>query len=296
MSMLNFDSPAVSIFGVRRIPSLPDEDPGYSHYLERLPQEMFVHIIYMISLSDLGNLSLTGSPRLRDKIISWITSSSFQRKMSALLDVPATSLFTQQALDSWQQVSRDFGLLVKKVTMVHGSSFRLRLLADWYGRLDSLVRTPDQLWSKYLSRMGLASALGAFTKGWDVVEFHKILGWLRETEDHLGGDNRRLLRTYFWQFLESDHCKGTWTSWLINTFTKTRQPVSLEYQAARFLMCLFGPAQLHLKDEELLQLSVLQEQVLTKLMGKPDFDGLTEFQVSLINITSIRIYLLSVSV
>ena len=286
MRVLDFDSPAVSIFGVRRIPSLPGEDPGYSHYLERLPQEMFVHIINMISLSDLGNLSLTGSSRLRDKIISWITSGSFLKKMSGLLEVPATSLVTEQALDSWQQVSRDFGLLVKRVTMVHGSSFRLRLLADWYGRLDSLVRTPDQLWSQHLSRMGLACALAAFTKGWDVVEFHRILGWLRETEDCLGGDNRRLLRTYFWQFLVTDHCKGTWTSWLITTFTKTRQPVSLEYQAARFLMCLFGPAELHLEEEELLQLSVLQEQVLTKILGKPDYNGLAEFQVSLINITS----------
>ena len=169
---------------------------------------------------------------------------------------------------------------MKKVTMVHGSSFRLRLLSEWYGRLESLVRTTDQLWTQHLSRMGLASALAAFTKGWDVVEFHRILGWLRETEDCLGGDNRRLLRTYFWQFLETDHCKGTWTSWLITTFTKARQPVPLEYQAARFLMCLFGPAELRLEEEELLQLSVLQEQVLTKFLGMPDYNGLMEFQVS----------------
>ena len=91
-----------------------------------------------------------------------------------------------------------------KVTMT-----RLRLLSEWYsGSLGSLVRTQDQLWSRYLSRMGLASALAAFTKGWDVVEFNTILGWLRETEDHLEGDNRRLLRTYFWQFLETGLCKG----------------------------------------------------------------------------------------
>ena len=80
-----------------------------SDYLERLPQEMFVQIISMISLSDLGNLSLTGSARLREKIISWINSRSFQNKMAALLQVPASSLVTAEALDSWQQVSRDFG-------------------------------------------------------------------------------------------------------------------------------------------------------------------------------------------
>ena len=33
--------------------------------------------------------------------------------------------------------------------------------------------------------MGLASALAAFGKGWDVVEFNTILGWLRVTEDQL---------------------------------------------------------------------------------------------------------------
>ena len=206
---------------------------------------------------------------------------SFQKKIAALLQVPVSSLVTAEALDSWQQVSRDFGQLMKKVTMVHSSSYRLRLFSECYGSLGSLVRTRDQLWSRYLFRMGLASALAAFTKGWDVVEFNKILGWLRETEDHLGGDNRRLLRTYFWQFLETDHCKGTWTSWLITTFTRTRQPVSLEYQAARFLMCLFGPAELQMEEEELLELSVVQEQVLSKILGKPNYNGLTEFQVSL---------------
>ena len=281
MSSLNFDSPAVSIFGVRRVTSLRDEDPAFPHYLERLPQEMFVQIISLISLSDLGNLSLTGSPGLREKIISWITSRSFQKKMAALLQVPASSLVTTEALARWQQVTRDFGLLVKKVTMTRGSSYRLRLLSDWYGGLASLVRTGGQLWSHHLSRMGLASALAAFTRGWDVVEFNKILGWLRETEDHLGGDKRRLLRTYFWQFLETDHCKGTWTSWLITTFTRARQPLSLEYQAARFIMCLFGPAKLQMEEEEVLQLSILQEQILTKVLGKPDYDGLTDFQVSL---------------
>ena len=208
MSSLNLDSPAVSIFGVSRLHQLHHDDSGFSYHLERLPQELFVQIISMISLSDLGNLSLAGSSTLRDKIISWILSKSFEKKMASRLEVPADSLVTLEALDSWQQLTRDFGLLVKKVTMVHGSSFRLRLLSDWYGRLDSLVRTPNQLWSQYLSRMGLASALAAFTKGWDVVEFNTILGWPRETEDHLEGDNRRLLRTYFWQFLETGLCKG----------------------------------------------------------------------------------------
>ena len=53
----------------------------------------------------------------------------------------------------------------------------------------------------------------------------------------------------------------------------------MEYQAARFLMCLFGPAELQMEEEELLELSVVQEQVLSKILGKPDYNGLTEFQV-----------------
>ena len=260
-----------------------------SDYLERLPQEMFVQIISMISLSDLGNLSLTGSARLREEIISWINSRSFQNKMAALLQVPASSLVTAEALDSWQQVSRDFGLLVKKVSMVYGSSCRLKLLSDWYGgSLGNLVRTQDQLWSQHLTSMGLASALATFIKGWDVVEFDGILGWLWETEDPLiededplTGDNRGLLRTYFWQFLETDPDKGTWISWLITTFTLAGNVHPLEYQAARFLMCLFGPAKLKMEEEKLQQRSVLQEQVLTNILGRPDYNGLRSFQVSL---------------
>ena len=245
--------------------------------LQSLPAELFNEILCRSSLRDIGNLSLTGSVILRETIIDWVKSASFQRTIVARLQVPG----------SWQEVTRDFGLLVRKVTVGQESSYRLRLLSDcWFGRLETLVSHDtlarrNQLWSQYLTRMGLATALAGLTKGWDVVEYNKILGWLRETEDHLGGDNRRLLRTYFWQFLESDQDKGTWTSWLITTFTRARQPVSLEYQAARFLMCLFGPAELQMEEEEVLQLSILQEQVLTKILGKPDYDGLTEIQVSL---------------
>ena len=281
MSVLNFDSPAVSIFGVRRIPPLHHEDPGYSYSLERLPQEMFVQIISLISLSDLGNLSLTGSPRLREKIISWITSRSFTKKMSALLEVPATSLVTEQALDSWQQVTRDFGVLVKKVTMVHGSSYRLRLLSDWYGRLEILVESQDNLWTEYLSRMGLASALAAVIKGWDVVEFHKVLDWLRENGDHLGRDNRRLLRIYFWEFLDSDLERGKWTSWLVTTFCSLRLPITnshqletLSFDISRFFLTVFGPAKIDVTGAEFLNLSDRQQQNVKKLLGKTDFSVL----------------------
>ena len=63
-------------------------------------------------------------------------------------------------------------MLAKKVTMVHVTMTRLRLLSEWYsGSLGSLVVL--QLWSRYLSRMGLASALAAFIKGWDEVQFNK---------------------------------------------------------------------------------------------------------------------------
>ena len=112
--------------------------------------------------------------------------------------------------------------------------------------------------------MGLASALAAFTKGWDEVEFNKILGWLRETEVHLEAAANLPLA------VPGD---------------SARAPGPREYQAVRFLMCLFGPAKLQMEEEELLQRSVLQEQAVTKFLGKPDYNGLTEFQVSFACIT-----------
>ena len=136
---------------------------------------------------------------------------------------------------------------------------------------DTLGRR-NQLWRQYLSRVGLASALAGLIKGWDVVEFHKILDWIRESEDHLDGVNRRLLRTYFWEFLDSDLERGRWTSWLITTFTSLRLPITyigtLSFDIRDFLMNVFGPARIDVTEAELLHLSDRQVQVVKKSLGK----------------------------
>ena len=134
------------------------------------------------------------------------------------------------------------------------------------------------MWRQYLSRAGLASALAELIKGWDVVEFHKILDWLRESENHLDGVNQRLLRTYFWEFLDSDLERGKWTSWLITTFFSLRLPITyigtLSYNIPRFLMTVYGPAKIDVMGAEFLHLSDRQIQKVKKSLGKTDFSVL----------------------
>ena len=90
MSVLNFESPVTSIMSsrgnMRRFP----EDSQYCSYLEQLPQELFVHIVSLLPLSDTGNLALTGSAGIRTKIIDWMMSRSFQRKISRMITVPVS--------------------------------------------------------------------------------------------------------------------------------------------------------------------------------------------------------------
>ena len=282
MSMLNFESPANSIQLGARGASTRSEDSKDHYYLEQLPQELYVHILSMLSLSDVGNLSLTGSTRIRTKIIDWIMSKSFQRKISVSLAVPVSSLTTADGLDCWKKVTKEFGMLVKKVSMIYGTSYRLRLLSAWYGSLDSLVRPEDGLWAKFLSRTGLACALAALTLGWDVVEFNKILGWLRESKEDFTGDGRRLLRLYLWQHLATEQCKGTWLSWLLQTLTGSQQPgCQSSREEANLLMCLFGPATFQPEANSLVELGELtnfQELLLVKMQGRPNYLGLLGFR------------------
>ena len=97
------------------------EDSKIHYYLEQLPQELFVRILSMMSLTDVGNLSLTGSTRIRTKIIDWMKSKSFQKKISVTLGLPVSSLTTEDGLDSWRKVTKEFGMLVKKVSMIYGT-------------------------------------------------------------------------------------------------------------------------------------------------------------------------------
>ena len=253
--------------------------------LQSLPAELFNDILCRSSLRDIGNLSLTGSVRLRETIIDWMKSASFQRTIVARLQVPG----------SWQEVTRDFGLLVRKVTVGQESSYRLRLLSDcWFGRLETLVSRDtlarrNQLWSQYLTRMGLATALAGLTKGWDVVEYNKILDWLKDTED-LGEFNRRLLRTYFWEFLDSDIERAKWTTWLLTTFTSLKLPVTYigakSWDISRLLMGIFGPSKIDVTEADLLHLSARQVESVRKSLGVTDWAGLYVFNPSWDNLQS----------
>ena len=267
MSSLNFESPVNKLQLSLRIMSGSSQQ---RNYLEELPQELFVHIISGLSLSAVGNLSLTGSSIIKDRIIDWIMSRSFQKKISSLLDMSAQSLVTEDGLESWRKVTSEFGLLTKKLSMLHGTSYRLRLLSAWYGRLEALVLSENEeaTWFRFLGSVGLASALDSFTLGWDEVEYNRILGWLRED---FGGDQTRLLRQYLWQYVRSDQSRGSWTAWILNTFTANG------FEAARLLMCLFGPAHINFPPPDHVQMSSYQQRVLNTALGRPDYHSLQIF-------------------
>ena len=74
---LSFVSPSPSPgpgAGLASSPSLPG--------LDRLPQELLVTILSYLPLSDIGNLSLGGSMRIREQITSWINTRNFRNKVA----------------------------------------------------------------------------------------------------------------------------------------------------------------------------------------------------------------------
>ena len=164
--------------------------------------------------------------------------------------------------------------------MIFTTSGRLKYLSKWMDRiLNDLHTEEDYRWRKLLQRVGLASALNSFSLGWDEVEYPKIVGWLRDQEeDSLSGSSRRLLRIYFWQFLDSDTAKASWLSYILQTFSHTSSTISAprefkEYQGAELILCLFGPAEGSSVDGELSQ---FKNEALTRLMGRPDFAALEQ--------------------
>ena len=164
--------------------------------------------------------------------------------------------------------------------MIFTTSGRLKYLSKWMDRiLNDLHTEEDYRWRKLLQRVGLASALNSFSLGWDEVEYPKIVGWLRDQEeDSLSGSSRRLLRIYFWQFLDSDTAKASWLSYILQTFSHTSSTIAAprefkEYQGAELILCLFGPAEGSSVDGELSQ---FKNEALTRLMGRPDFAALEQ--------------------
>lgn len=242
-----------------------------NHFLS-LPQELLVHILNLLSISDIGNLCLSGSMELRDRIITWIQSRSFANKVRGYLLEDAGDR-EEECVDKWIEVNGQFGVLAKRASMIFTTSYRLRLLSKWYENIEEIV--PDcsssSHWKKLLNRIGLGSALATFSLGWDEVEYNKILGWLRDMEDvHFQGDLRRILRIYFWQFINSDQTKASWLTFMLKTFATPNAncpSVIKEYQAAEFLLCLFGPTDMYSNDD----LSNFKHEALGRLSGKPNY-------------------------
>ena len=263
-----------------------------SPQLHNLPQEILVHILCHLSTSDVGNLCISGSLILRDKIISWIQSKSFCSWLLKEVNF-SPGQDDEEETDKWIEISSQFGILAKRASMIYSTSMRLRLLSKWYERVEDMVvehYSQDEVWPGMLRKIGLASALASFSLGWDEVEFNKILGWLRDgvEEQEISGDLRRILRLYLWQFLNNDITKGSWLYFLMRTGVKTfshsyEQPFShsydltprgmRHYQGAELLLCLFGPVE----EVEDTRLSEFKNEVLTRLCGKPTFALNTSF-------------------
>ena len=86
--------------------------------LEQLPQELLVHILSFLSLSDIGNLCLTGSSRLGEQVTTWMLSRAFARKVEATLNNgPSFIAPTEEELvDNWLEATRQVCVLNNLLT------------------------------------------------------------------------------------------------------------------------------------------------------------------------------------
>ena len=75
----------------------------------------------------------------------------------------------QAGYEEWVRVCRQFGLLCKRASMVYSTSNRLRLLSNWYSRLECLVfgmmGLMNRDWARLWSRLGLATATFSLSLG-----------------------------------------------------------------------------------------------------------------------------------
>ena len=119
--------------------------------LQFLPQELFVEILKMLSLNDIGNLSLCGSVDIRDKIVSWIQSKSFALYVESRHLMWSCGMDEEIVVDKWIDVSNSLGFLFKRASMVFTTSSRLRLLSQWFVRVEQIVVDTCQVKFYFLS-------------------------------------------------------------------------------------------------------------------------------------------------
>jgi len=249
--------------------------------LYKLPQELLVIILSHLDLSEIGNLSLCGSERIREQITSWMSTRSFRNQVNRVLKSHRHE--TEEAsVDSWLQVMGEVGLLAKRVSMIANTDDRLGMLWGWYDRMKtvgpksySTKDTFDGKWIVLLRKIGLASSLSSFILGWDEVEFQKIVEWLSNLEGNvITGDRRRVLRIFFWQFLFSDNSKACWLAYLLKTFTDVdpfEPKESKDRKYAELMLCLFGPTEDEVFPDSM---SMFQSEAVTRLTGIPDYMAL----------------------
>jgi len=248
------------------------------NFLLFIPEELLAHIISFLSLSDIGVMCLTGSTLLKDRVVAWITTTSCCKKVMVSL---TKEMMNQEAgYDEWVKVCRQFGLLCKRVSMLHSTSTRLKLLSSWYSRLECLVcGEMGSDWARLWGRLGLAAATSSFSLGWDETEFGKVVGWLRDRETDQQWVRRRVLRIFFWEFVDNEDTQACWLSHIIRTFTDPSAHMAVEHQAADLLFILLGPAN---KDDSTFVpqlfsgLTSFQCNLYTKLQGMPDWTIMQE--------------------
>ena len=90
MAKLILQSPTGSL-GLTFVSPSPSPGPGAplasspsTPGLHRLPQELLVTILSYLPLSDIGNLSLCGSMRIREQVTSWMNTSNFCNKVNTI--------------------------------------------------------------------------------------------------------------------------------------------------------------------------------------------------------------------
>ena len=89
MAKLILQSPTGSL-GLTFVSPSPSPGPGArlatspSPGLHRLPQELLVTILSYLPLSDIGNLSLCGSMRIREQVTSWMNTRTFRNKVNTI--------------------------------------------------------------------------------------------------------------------------------------------------------------------------------------------------------------------
>ena len=246
------------------------------HYLVCIPDELFVHILSFLPMSDIGNLSLTGSYLLRDKVIAWIKSIYCHKQATITLSSDIGD--HEQQYQEWVGVCRQFGLLCKKASVLCSTSLSLSLLFSNFAGIDSLVcRGMDCVWAKIWGTLGIGAAVTSFLQGWDVKDYNKLDSWMRKLNLGLNSeDNRRILRILFLEFSSCETTKASWLIHILKTYTYPSFTMPVEQQTAKLIYILYGPALENLppnvKDFTTFQLELYQ-----KVLVEPNWTIMKEW-------------------